>query len=124
MLKAQGVELVATDKPDAFLDDTPTANLIRQVLGAVSEFEKAMVVSKLKGARDRKRATGVKVEGRKSYSDTNPEMVRIAKRLHRYSAKGRRRSLREVARVLASSGFVTSAGKPFAAAAVAKMVGA
>src|SRR6476620_1696082 len=29
MLKALGVELIAADKPDAFLDDTPTANLIR-----------------------------------------------------------------------------------------------
>src|SRR3954451_2944041 len=67
MLKESGIDLIAADKPDAFLDDTPTANLIRQVLGAVSQFEKAMIVTKLKGARDRKRATGVKVEGRKSY---------------------------------------------------------
>ena len=80
MLKEQGIELIAADKPDAFLDDTPTANLIRQVLGAVSQFEKAMVVSKLKGARDRKRATGVKVEGRKSYTEMDPELVRLAKR--------------------------------------------
>src|SRR6476620_789033 len=29
MLKESGIELVAADKPDAFLDDTPTANLIR-----------------------------------------------------------------------------------------------
>ena len=75
MLKGRGIELIAADKPDAFLDDTPTATLIRQVLGAVSEFEKAMVVSKLKGARDRKRATGVKVEGRKNYAEINPEIV-------------------------------------------------
>lgn len=58
LLKGNGVELIAADKPDVFLDDTPTANLIRQVLGAVSEFEKAMVVSKLRAARERKRATG------------------------------------------------------------------
>jgi hypothetical protein len=49
------VELIAADKPNAFLDDTPTAILIRQVLGTVSQFEKAMVVAKLKGARDRRR---------------------------------------------------------------------
>ena len=72
MLKERGIELIAADKPDAFLDDTPTANLIRQVLGAVSQFEKAMVVTKLKGARDRKRATGVKVEGRKNYAEISP----------------------------------------------------
>jgi hypothetical protein len=53
MLKDQGITLIAADKPDAFLDDTPTATLIRQVLGAVSQFEKAMVVSKLKGVRMR-----------------------------------------------------------------------
>ena len=38
MLKERGIELIATDKPDAFLDDTPTAVLIRQVLGAVSQI--------------------------------------------------------------------------------------
>jgi DNA invertase Pin-like site-specific DNA recombinase len=80
MLKERGVELIAADKPDAFLDDTPTATLIRQVLGAVSQFEKAMVVSKLKGARERKRRdTGQKVEGRKSYTEKNPAMVALAR---------------------------------------------
>jgi DNA invertase Pin-like site-specific DNA recombinase len=122
MLKERGVDLIAADKPDAFLDDTPTANLIRQVLGAVSQFEKAMVVSKLKGARDRKRATGVKVEGRKSYVEANPEAVALAKKLHRYPVNGRRRSLRDVSAALALAGHMTSAGKPYAAAAVAKMV--
>jgi DNA invertase Pin-like site-specific DNA recombinase len=132
LLKEQGIELLAADKPDAFLDDTPTAKLIRQVLGAVSEFDKAMVVSKLKGARDRKRlaltkaakddrSIRVKVEGRKSYSELNPDMVRLAKRLHRYPINGRRRSLREVSSALASAGFVTGTGKPYSAA-VSRMV--
>jgi DNA invertase Pin-like site-specific DNA recombinase len=43
MLKECGFKLVAADKPDAFLDDTPTAKLIRYVLRAVSKFEKALV---------------------------------------------------------------------------------
>jgi DNA invertase Pin-like site-specific DNA recombinase len=122
MLKERGVELIAADKPDAFLDDTPTAKLIRQVLGAVSEFEKAMIVSKLKGARDRKRATGVKVEGRKNYAEINPEMVALARKLRRYKVQGRKRTLREIASELAKAGFITGTGKPYAAAAVAKMV--
>lgn len=122
MLKGQGIELIAADKPDAFLDDTPTATLIRQVLGAVSEFEKAMIVTKLKGARDRKRATGVKVEGRKNYAELHPDVVVLAKRLHRYPVNGRRRSLREVSAALASEGHLTRAGKPYAAAAVSKML--
>ena len=125
MLKGQGVELIAADKPDAFLDDTPTATLIRQVLGAVSQFEKAMIVTKLKGARDRKRrATGMKVEGRKSYSEKSPDLVRLAKKLHRYPINGERRSLREISQALDAMGYRTSSGKPYAAAAIAKMVGA
>jgi hypothetical protein len=34
ILAERGIELIAADKPDAFLDDTPTAALIRQVLAA------------------------------------------------------------------------------------------
>src|SRR5918993_1732342 len=37
MLKERGIELIAADSPTSFLDDTPTAKLIRQVLGAVAE---------------------------------------------------------------------------------------
>jgi DNA invertase Pin-like site-specific DNA recombinase len=133
MLKERGVELIAADKPDAFLDDTPTAKLIRQVLGAVSEFEKAMVVTKLKGARDRKRIAlaqaakedrtiRVKVEGRKNYGEINPDMVRLAKRLHRYPVNGKRRSLRDVSSALAQAGFLTRTGKPYTAEAVSRMV--
>ena len=122
MLKERGIELIAADKPDAFLDDTPTANLIRQVLGAVSQFEKAMVVTKLKGARDRKRATGVKVEGRKNYTEISPEMVALAKRLRRYPVKGRRRSLRQVANELAKAGHLSGAGTRYTAAAILRMI--
>jgi hypothetical protein len=42
---------------------------VQQILGAVSEFDKA-VVAKLKGARERKRMiSGEKVEGRKSHAE-------------------------------------------------------
>src|SRR6478609_4032226 len=42
------------DSPEAFLSDTPTAVLVRQVLGAVSQFEKASLVAKLAAARQRR----------------------------------------------------------------------
>jgi DNA invertase Pin-like site-specific DNA recombinase len=57
-LQELGVKLIAADSPTAFLDDTPTAKLVRQLLGAVSEFDKTMLVAKLKAARDRKIAKG------------------------------------------------------------------
>jgi DNA invertase Pin-like site-specific DNA recombinase len=57
-LKMQGITLIAADSPSAFLDDSPTATLIRQILGAVSQFEKAMLVAKLRVARERKGKLG------------------------------------------------------------------
>ena len=36
MLKDKGIEIIAADSPNAFVDDTPTATFVRQVLGAVS----------------------------------------------------------------------------------------
>src|SRR5687767_1577095 len=55
-LRESGIALIAADSPHSFVDDTPTARLVRQVLGAIAEFDKAMTVAKLKGARDRKSA--------------------------------------------------------------------
>ena len=123
MLQEAGITLIAADSPDAFQDDTPTAVLIRQILGAVSQFEKAMLVAKLKGARERrKRETGMKCGGRKSHAEMQPEMVALAKKLARYPVNGRKRSLRDIAEELATAGF-TSSGKPFAATSVQRMLG-
>jgi hypothetical protein len=44
---------------------TPTAVLVRQVLGAVAQFEKAIAVAKLAAARKRKRLTKGKCEDRR-----------------------------------------------------------
>ena len=122
MLRDAGISLIAADSPDTFIDDTPTAVLIRQILGAVSQFEKAMLVAKLKGARDRKKRQTGKCGGRKSYAELSGEMVALAKKLHRYPVNGNRRSLRDVANELALQGFKAASGNPFGAAAVKRMV--
>src|SRR5579863_126996 len=51
LLKARGIDLIAVDSPDSFVADTPTTNLVRVILGAVSQFEKEMLVLKLRAAR-------------------------------------------------------------------------
>jgi DNA invertase Pin-like site-specific DNA recombinase len=129
LLKQQGFKLVAADDPDAFTADTPTAILVRQILGAVSAFEKANLVAKLKGARDRaSAAAGKRIEGRKGYDETNPELVRQAKRLARKrlarkSPKtGKARSLREISAELMRLGYITGTGKPFSAAQVQRLI--
>lgn len=59
-------------------DDTPTGKLVRQILGAVSEFDKSSIVSKLKTARQAKRATTGRCEGRKPYGDRPEEQAGLA----------------------------------------------
>jgi DNA invertase Pin-like site-specific DNA recombinase len=126
LLTRQGFTLIAADDPDAFTADTPTARMVRQILGAVSEFEKANLVAKLKGARDRMSAAkGRRIEGRKGYTQTSPELIREAKRLARRSPKtGEARSLREIAAELAKAGYTTAAGKAFSASQVQRLIGA
>jgi len=121
-LREADVTLIAADSPDSFLDETPTAVLIRQVLGAVAQFEKQALVAKLRKARERKKAETGKCGGRKSVAEASPETVALAKKLARYPVNGRKRSLRDIAADLEAAGHVTSAGTRYGAAAVARMI--
>jgi DNA invertase Pin-like site-specific DNA recombinase len=124
VLRDLGVTLIAADSPSSFLDDGPTSKLIRQILGAVSEFDKAMTVAKLKGARDRVRRARGKCEGRKAYAEREggQELVAIARQL-RGGGDGRPQSLRKIAAELARCGYLTPSGRPYSASAVASMLG-
>jgi hypothetical protein len=75
---------------------------VRQVLGAISELDKAMTFAKLRGARERKRRDTGKCEGRKSHAERNPELVARAKQLRRHRPKGGRMSLRAISAELAA----------------------
>ena len=120
LLRKRGIELVPVDAPSYFTDPSPTAELVRQILGAVAQFEKAALVAKLRHARDRVRAERGRCEGRKPVpADT----VVAARRLARRSPKtGKRRSLRAISAELAALGHLGSAGKPYLPGSVAKML--
>ena len=123
LLRQLGYDLIAADSPNSFLENTPTADLIRQVLGAVSQFEKASLVAKLKGARDRKRREKGKCEGRKSHAEKRPGAVALAKKLHRASPKtGKRTSLRKISAALAEAGHLNERGHPFNQRSIKVMV--
>ncbi len=122
-LRGLGVTLIPASAPDFFIEDTPTAVLVRQVLGAVAQFDKATTVAKLKAARDRKKAATGKCGGRKSYAERDPEMVALAKSLYRPDPERRPTSLRTIAAGLAQHGYTTPSGNHYSAAAVASMLG-
>ncbi len=124
-LKNLGVALIPASAPDHFLEETPTAVLVRQVLGAIAQFEKAATVAKLKAARERVRSKRGKCEGRKSYAERDPALVAAAKDLsaHREPESVRKPSLRWIAARLADRGYVTPSGKQYSASAVQAMLG-
>ena len=101
-------------------DDDPTRKLIRQVLGAVSEFEKAVIVAKLRAARARQRREHGRCEGRKPFG-TKPgeaEAVELLRQLRRKPKGGERRSFAAIARELNARRIPTRTGAPWRASTV------
>jgi DNA invertase Pin-like site-specific DNA recombinase len=122
-LKNLGMALIPATAPDYFTEDTPTAVLVRQVLGAIAEFEKATLVANLRAARQRKKAKGIgRAEGRKTVGEMRPETVALAKTLA--ARRKPRLSLRKISAALAEAGHTTPKGKPYSATAVQRMVAA
>ena len=122
LLKQRGVVLVAASAPAHFLEDTPTAVLVRQILGGVAEFEKTTTVAKLAAARKRKREANGKCEGRKSLVELRPDVVALAKRLARKKPKGGKLSLRAISAELAAQGVFNERGRAFNPKSVASML--
>jgi hypothetical protein len=105
------------------VEDTPTAVLVRQVLGAIAQFEKASLVAELKAARNRQRARQAKCEGRKSHAEMNPELVAPVRSCAGRNPKtGERKSLSAIAAELAKLGYVNVRGRPFTAESIKAMV--
>jgi DNA invertase Pin-like site-specific DNA recombinase len=65
-LRKNGFDLVSVSEPDLLKDD-PSRKLMRQIFGAIAEYEKTMIVLKLRGARVRMRAKIGRCEGAKPY---------------------------------------------------------
>jgi DNA invertase Pin-like site-specific DNA recombinase len=121
-LKRLGVTLIPASAPDHFTEDTPTAILVRQVLGAIAQFDKSTLVAKLKAARDRKRERDGTCGRRRSHAEARPEVVALARQLRRRKPKGGQLSLREVAAKLEHAGHLNERGARYSAASVQHML--
>ena len=121
-----GVRVVEADGGNDLTagDDDPTKKLIRQVLGAVAEFEKSVIVAKLRAARDRKRRTEGRCEGRKPYGD-RPGEAQVIERIiqMRRGARGRERaSFAVIAAALNEARVATRQGGPWQPSTVGKII--
>ena len=106
LLSSRGYSLISSENPNSFLEDTPTSNLIRQIMGSFCEFDRSSTVSKLRVSRERKRESnrekGIvtrkrtgKCEGRLRSLEIHPELESLVLKLRR-----RDLSLRDISSLL------------------------
>ena len=98
----------------------PTRVLIRQVLGAVSQFEKAVLVLKLRAARDRMRRRTGRCEGRRPFGYYPHELqaVDMIRALRRKRRDGSPLSFADVADRLNALSISTRTGVAWSAGSV------
>ena len=77
--RKRGITVISTHEPDLCSDD-PSRKLVRQIMGAIAEYDRAMTVAKLRGARQRVKARTGRCEGSKPFGaseDHRPVIDRI-----------------------------------------------
>ena len=94
LLSSRGYSLISSENPNSFLEDTPTSNLIRQIMGSFCEFDRSSTVNKLKVSRIRKRESNYnkgivtrnrtgKCEGSKRILELHPQLESLILKLRR-----------------------------------------
>ncbi len=105
-----GVKVISADGGvDLTLgNDEPTGKLIRQILGAVAEWEKCALVQKLRASRLRMRRAGQRCEGKKPYG-YNADETRIVDLILSLRKEGK--SYVAIAERLNTDGMKSRSGK-------------
>lgn len=86
-LRKEGIKLISTAEPDLCSDD-PSRKLIRQVFGAIAEYDRDMIVAKLKAARVRKKQATGRCEGRLPYGLKGAQQRRVHRRIFKLLNEG------------------------------------
>ncbi|MGI9070490.1 MAG: recombinase family protein [Bryobacteraceae bacterium] len=108
-LRRNGFNLISAQEPDLMASD-PTRVLMRQMLGAFAQYDKSQIVSKLRGARMRKKAQTGRCEGRKPFGYYKGENTAIT-RMKQLRAEGF--GFDRIAARLNAEQIPTRTGKPW-----------
>lgn len=121
-----GVEVLSVAEPD--IDGDHTRTLVRQVLGAIAQYERAVIRARTAAGRAQKAAAGGYAGGRPPYGmravdgelRPDPAEQAVVERVRAMRAEGR--SLREIAAVLDAEGVRTKDGRTWHPYAVARLL--
>jgi DNA invertase Pin-like site-specific DNA recombinase len=124
---AHGVKVVSVLEPD-LADDSDERVLLRQIMGAISEFDKARTVARLRGGREAKArrggfvggrvALGYRVERRRLVIDF--EQAKAVKRAAALRRQGM--GYQKIANTLQAEGFPTKRGGTWAANTIRRLL--
>lgn len=117
-MQKQGYTLISTAEPDLCSQD-PSRVLIRQIFGALAQYDRAMIVLKLRGARQRMKARTGRCEGRSPYG-SKPEEEKTLRLMKSWRASGLK--YYEIADCLNREGFPSRMGKRWLGNSIAKIL--
>ena len=131
-LVSEGFTLVSATDGD--FSDNRISKLNRQILAAISEYQREEIVFNLSVSRERKKGWNKKqsyttldgrgkCEGRKTHAELNPDLVKLVKRLRRRNWKTKKQmSYMKISQHLFEKGFVNENGKSFNPKSIRAMV--
>jgi len=120
-LKRKHVLLLSVPEPDLCSDD-PSRKLIRQIMSAIAEYDRALIVARLKAGADRARSQGKKWGGKPAYGRNrkHPEELSIVEKVRELNVQGM--TLTAIATTLNDSGFKPRTGKKFYPMQIARIL--
>jgi DNA invertase Pin-like site-specific DNA recombinase len=113
-----GFQLISVKEPD-LCSDEPTRVLLRQMMGAFAQYERSMIVLKLRSARQRARIRDGRCEGRKPFGEREGEQDIIA-RIQKLADRGM--NYTEIADKLNAEGLPTRANGQWFPATVSRIL--
>jgi DNA invertase Pin-like site-specific DNA recombinase len=117
-MRRNGFEIVSVTEPDLCSDD-PSRTLMRQILGAFAQYERSMIVQKLRGARQRIRAKTGRCEGRKAFGN-RPGEAEVIERMKELRKQGF--AVDRIAELLNTEGAKPRAGRQWYATSVYRVL--
>lgn len=117
-IQKDGFDLVSTQEPD-LCSSEPSRVMIRQLFGVVAQYEKSMIVLKLKAARQRMKAKTGRCEGHKPYGHYPGESV-VLDRMAALKSEGM--TTVAIAKTLNAEGFKTRSSGAWLQPTVSKIL--
>lgn len=117
----RGITVISTCEPDMGGND-PSRKLVRQIFGAIAEFDRAMIVLRLKAGADRARSQGKRWGGQPAYGAHKkyPSETEVVQKIREFNVKGL--TLTAIAQQLNETGLKPRTGQKFYPMQIARIL--